>query len=97
MKHNFYIIAKVFEHQLDGRVARDHYGNAKTKPVVTSVEAETLHDAHEIGEKIADDTGHDWLEFHICSEAEKMWRDGQPAFFDMEALKGLKRLKGIAQ
>lgn len=94
MKHSFYIIAKVFECQPDGRVARDHCGNAKTKHVVTSIEAKTLQAARNIGETIADDIGHDWLEFTVCSEAERMWRDGQPAFFDMETLKGLKRLKG---
>lgn len=97
MKHSFYIIAKVFERQPDGRIARDHFGNAKTKHVVTSIEAKTLQAARNIGETIADDIGHDWLEFTTCSEAERMWISGQPAFFDLKPLEGTKQLKGIAQ
>lgn len=97
MKHSFYIIAKVFECQPDGRVARDHYGNAKTKNIITSVEAETLQEARSTAKEIIDDIGHGWLETSICSEAERMWISGQPAFFDLKPLEGTKQLKGIAQ
>ncbi|KKL53859.1 hypothetical protein LCGC14_2271200 [marine sediment metagenome] len=94
MKRSFYIIAKVFKCQPDGSVARDYYGNAETKHVITSVETETLQDAHDIGEKIADDN---WLEFTVCSEAGRMWKNGEPALFNLESFAGIGRLKEMPQ
>ncbi len=96
-KHNFYIIAKVFKCTPDGRVARDYYGNAKTKHIATPIEAETLQKARSTAKEIIEDIGHDWLEFTVCSEAEKMWDGGQPAFFDLKALVGIGRLKEMTQ
>lgn len=51
----------------------------------------------DLSSQIAEEIGHDWLEFSTYSEAERMWNDGHPAFFDMETLKELKRLRGVAQ
>lgn len=94
MKHSFYIIAKVFEYQSDGRIARDYYGNAQTTHINVHIEAETLQEARSISSTIAKNTGHNWLEFTTCSEAERMWISGQPAFFDLKPLEGTKQLKG---
>ena len=93
MKHTFNIIAKKFRHQSDGRIARDHYGNAKTMHITIPFEAETLQEAWLLGEDIINDIGHDWLETRVCSEAERMWANGNPALFNLDSFNDVGRLK----
>jgi len=97
MKHTFYIIAKVFDCRPNGRIARNYSGKAITEYLTTPIEAETLREAELLAKDIIDDIGYDWLKTKICSEAERMWDSGYPAFFDLKALEGTRRLKGVAQ
>ena len=78
-------------------MARGRYGKADTEYIAIHIEAETLQEARSAAKKIIDDIGHDWLETRVCSEAERMWDNGHPAFFDMAALEGVGQLKGVSQ
>ncbi len=95
MKHNFYIIGKELTYHPDGSIAADFYGEEETVPLVVRIEAETYEEALDISSEIAEEIGHNWKEFSTYSEAERMWNNGHPAFFNMDALKGIKRLKGV--
>lgn len=97
MNHTFCIIATKLELHPDGYIARGPLGNAKITQITIRIEAETLEAAELIAKEITDNIGNDWLDARICSEAELMADSGYPAFFDMEVLKGVKRLKGAIQ
>jgi len=89
----FYLIANKFKTESDGRVARDYWGNAKTTPLTIPLEAKTIGEAHDLAEEIDGEQGSEWLEWSVYSEAERMWKSGHTALFNLKEFEGVGRLK----